>query len=414
MRIFLCIYIGYAACYVGKQSFNGLAEGILLDPSYGMDLASFGAVGSVAALGYTAGKVVSTLVLDSVGVRTLFPAVLLGIGLANVAFAMSTSGFASLFFWGINGVLQGLSWQPCARLLTVWYPVNERARWWGVVSTCGSLSTGVSQLAFRQLAMWLAGYGLGWRTAMLMGSLFPIFVSMLVTVWLRESPQDVGLDWEAQLPGGQNLSARREFLPMLTRLKIVLTSWEVQLLSVASFLVYIVRTAVNNWLALFLVQKRFTALAAGSAVFWFEIGGAAGSTMAGWMTDKIFGGRRTPCMICFSLGAVVMAGPLYWLSDPFAYSIAVFFFGFMVYGPQTFLGMMVAERADRRALQSAVGYNGLMSGFGAMVAGYPISLVVNYYGWAYCFGSFAACFGATVLLLIPLWSNNHEDPRKIQ
>lgn len=320
VRIFLCIYIGYASCYVGKQSFNGLVQAVLADPTSGLDVAAVGLVGSATAFGYTAGKVISTLLLDSLRVRTLFPSVILGIGLANVAFAFSTNTTAYVLFWGINGVLQGLSWvsrRACDVLyVTNVYPATLcppsycvvprarevrtpalsltedmvltaelRARWWGIVSTCGTLSSGVSQIAFPQLCAWLAGYDLGWRTAMLLGSMFPLVLSLVVTVWLQDSPNDVGLNWEPQLLGGVKKSDNADVLPMVTRLKIVWTSWEVQLLSVASLLVYIVRTAVNNWLAVFLrTEKGYSALAAGSALFWFEIGGAVGATFAGWST----------------------------------------------------------------------------------------------------------------------------------
>mmetsp|Transcript_15888 Transcript_15888/g.62082 ORF Transcript_15888/g.62082 Transcript_15888/m.62082 type:complete len:474 (-) Transcript_15888:31-1452(-) len=408
VRIFICIYVGYASCYAGKQSFNGLVQAVLADPTSGLDVAGVGMVGSATAMGYTAGKVVATLLLDSVRVRTLFPLVVLGIGLVNVAFACSNSLPAYILFWGGNGLLQGLSWQPCARLLTVWYPVKERARWWGVVSTCGTVSSGISQVAFPQLCAWLAGYDLGWRTAMALGSLFPILVSLVVGGWLRESPSVVGLDWEPRLLGGQKKPAGSEQLPMVQRLKIVWGSWEVQLLSFASLLIYIVRTAVNNWLAVFLMEaKGYSALAAGSALFWFEIGGAIGTTVAGWLTDRVFGGRRAPGMVCYSAAAVAVLAGLYWLSSPLPYSIAVFFFGFFVYGPQAFLGMMVAETADRRALASAVGYNGLMSGLGAMAAGYPISLAVVSLGWWAVFSLFGLCLGGTLLLLLPLWSRKH-------
>lgn len=119
-------------------------------------------------------------------------------------------------------------------------------------------------------------------------------------------------------------------------------------------------------------------------------------------------------MVCYAAAGLLVLVPLYWLTDPFAYSLAVFFFGFMIYGPQAFLGMMVAETADRRALASAVGYNGLMSGVGAMVAGYPISLAVVTFGWSSVFGLFAVCLSGTLLLLLPLWARKNDTPPKVQ
>ena len=72
-------------------------------------------------------------------------------------------------------------------------------------------------------------------------------------------------------------------------------------LAVAYFLIYVIRTAINDWSMVYLIEvKHYTMKQAGLCLFWFEWGGLFGSLVAGWASDLIFKGKRNPINILFT------------------------------------------------------------------------------------------------------------------
>ena len=75
----------------------------------------------------------------------------------------------------------------------------------------------------------------------------------------------------------------------------MLTNKYIWLLAVSYVLVYIVRTAINDWGNLYLTQEKgYSLMTANSAISLFEVGGFIGSLVAGWGSDKLFRGNRGP------------------------------------------------------------------------------------------------------------------------
>ncbi|MCV5943291.1 MFS transporter family glucose-6-phosphate receptor UhpC, partial [Escherichia coli] len=73
------------------------------------------------------------------------------------------------------------------------------------------------------------------------------------------------------------------------------------LLAFSYVLVYIVRTAINDWGNLYLTeQHHYSLINANAALSMFEIGGFVGSLVAGWGSDKLFGGNRGPMNLLFA------------------------------------------------------------------------------------------------------------------
>ena len=95
---------------------------------------------------------------------------------------------------------------------------------------------------------------------------------------------------------------------------------------------------MNDWMSLFLTNtKNFTPIAAGNSLFWLEIGGAIGITFSGWISDKIYLGRRAPINVIYSFLIALITPFLFFAHSLLANTFFCALFGFFLYGPQTVL-----------------------------------------------------------------------------
>ena len=217
-------------------------------------------------------------------------------------------------------------------------------------------------------------------------------------------------------PAQKNQEDERELSVKEILFNFVLNNKFIWVLAASYFFVYVIRTAINDWSVLFLVEtKGYSLLSAGSCVFWFEIGGIFGSLVAGWASDKIFKGRRSPVSLLFCLGIIVALAGL-WFSPNKSLvldSALMFVIGFFVFGPQMLIGMAPAELSHKKAAATATGFVGWVAYLGAASAGYPLGKMTQEYGWNGCFVVLAICGVVSILLLLPLW-NVRSNPKYVE
>ena len=228
---------------------------------------------------------------------------------------------------------------------------------------------------------------------------------------LRDTPQSLGLPpiekFRNDYPATQKADEQEKELSVKEILfSYVLNNKFIWMLAISYFFVYVIRTAINDWSVLFLVEtKGYSLIAAGACVCWFEIGGIFGSLAAGWASDKIFKGRRVPICILFSFAVVFVLSAL-WLSPPglvLLDSILMFLVGFFIFGPQMLIGMAPAELSHKKAAGTATGFVGWVAYIGAATAGYPLGKMTQEWGWYGFFIVLGFCGLISVLLLLPLW-----------
>ncbi len=181
----------------------------------------------------------------------------------------------------------------------------------------------------------------GWRYGMIVPGLIAILAGLFLCWRLRDTPAAMGLptvgEWRndamelAQQTQDAGLSHRQ-----ILR-KYVLGNPYIWLLACCYVLVYVVRTAINDWGNLYMTEQRgFNLMSANSAISMFEVGGFIGALVAGWGSDKLFNGNRGPMNLIFAVGILLAVGSL-WLMPFFSYVMqaACFFtIGFFVFGPR--------------------------------------------------------------------------------
>ena len=160
----------------------------------------------------------------------------------------------------------------------------------------------------------------------------------------------------------------------------------------------------SDWGNLYLTeQHHYSLINANAALSMFEIGGFVGSLVAGWGSDKLFGGNRGPMNLLFAAGIFLSVAAL-WLMPltNFAFQAAgLFSIGFFVFGPQMLIGMAAAECSHKDSAGAATGFVGLFAYMGAALSGYPLALILEEYSWTGFFITISVCAAVIGLLLLP-------------
>jgi MFS transporter, OPA family, sugar phosphate sensor protein UhpC len=405
IRILYSMFIGYAFYYFTRKSFTFAMPSLMEDLHF--DKGQLGLVGSILYITYGISKFASGILSDRSNPRFFMAFGLLMTGIFNICFGLSSSLWMFAVFWGLNGWFQGFGWPPCARFLTHWYSQNERGSWWSTWNVSHNVG------AF--LIPWLIGaclYYYDWRVAMYVPGILCILGSIFLVLRLRDTPQSLGLPSIENFRNDYGGLKKEDFMETELTTKEILIDYVLKnkfiwMLSIAYFFVYIVRTGVNDWTALFLhEQKGYSQLAANGVVSLFEAGGFVGSLCAGWASDRLFAAKRGPVNVLFSLGMLV-ATVLFWFV-PAGYqwldSACIFMIGVMTFGPQMLIGVAAAELSHKKAAATSTGFAGCFAYMGAAVAGYPLGTITQDLGWNGFFWALVLCCGISALLLVPLWN----------
>lgn len=128
------------------------------------------------------------------------PRLIVGIGLllsviANLLMGwMGTIG-SFLFLMGLNGFGQSSGWSGLIKNLTPWFKKKERGVMMSYWTTCYVIG-GMAATAFA--TWWLTNQNilteLSWRRAFLAPSAFLLLISLFYIVFIRNNPEDVGLE----------------------------------------------------------------------------------------------------------------------------------------------------------------------------------------------------------------------------
>ncbi|PTB31529.1 MFS transporter family glucose-6-phosphate receptor UhpC [Photobacterium phosphoreum] len=401
LHIMISMYIGYAGFYLTRKNFTYAMPAMITD--LGWDKSDIGMMGTLFYLTYGCSKFISGMISDRSNPRYFMGIGLIATGIINICFGLSSSILAFTLLWVANAWFQGWGWPACSKLLTTWYSRSERGLWWSCWNTAHNVGG-----AFIPLLVGFLTLHYGWRYGFFIPGIIAIVIGIGLCWRLRNKPTVMGLPsvglWRhdhleiAQENEGIGLTQRQILF------KYVLTNKYLWLLAMSYVLVYIVRTAINDWGNLYLTeQHHYSLLSANGALSLFEIGGFLGSLVGGWGSDKLFGGNRGPMILLFAMGIFLAVAAL-WLMPVTSYVLqsgCFFAIGFFIFGPQMLIGMAAAECSHKDSVGAATGFVGLFAYMGAALAGYPLAIIMNHYHWTGFFVVISVAAALIGLLLLP-------------
>jgi OPA family glycerol-3-phosphate transporter-like MFS transporter len=402
-QVFTGIFVGYAAFYLVRKNFALAIPDILKEhPEY-----SKAALGS-AMTGLSVAYGVSKFIMGSVSDRSN-PRWFMTIGLlltAGVTFAFGTfpaiygSLTAIIALQTLNGWFNGMGWPPCGKTMVHWWSTRERGLTVSLWNVAHNIGGGlVAKLAL--IGVLIFG---GWGAKFYFPALVAATVALLIAWLLRDTPQSCGLPpierYKNDYPPDYSAEHERTFTFREIFLGYVLNNRYLWAIAVANAFVYFVRYGVVDWIPTYLqMAKKFSFQQSSWAWAAFEFAGIPGTILCGWVSDKVFKGRRAPATILFMLltlaGLVVYGlnrnGPL-WID--IASLIAI---GFFVYGPIMIIGLHALDLVPKKAAGTAAGFTGFFGYvFGSAIAGAGVGWIADHWGWGGVFATMIVCCLLTI------------------
>ncbi len=140
-----------------------------------------------------------------------------------------------------------------------------------------------------------------------------------------------------------------------------------------------------------------------SSLGWalYEYAAIPGTIVCGWMSDKVFKGKRAPATILFmaltaaavSVYALNLNGPL-WID--YAALIAI---GFLIYGPVMLIGLHALDLVPKKAAGTAAGFTGFFGYvFGSAIAGTGVGWIADHWSWTGVFITMLGCCAMSIVL----------------
>ena len=391
-QVFIGIFIGYAGFYIVRKNFSMAMPEL---GNFGYETGELSIVLSMNAIAYALSKFLMGSVSDRSNARVFLP---LGLVLAAISMAfmivpvvalgpdqkpLAIAIMAILNF--LVGWFNGMGWPPCGRVMTHWFSVKERGTKmsiWNCAHNVGGALVGPMAVYG---AIWFGHwfYGSNKEYYFLIGTYaFPaavaIFIAILAYCLIRDTPQSCGLPsvekWRNDYP--KNYSEKQETVLTAKEIffKYVLNNKLLWYIAIANAFIYMVRYGCLDWAPTYLKEAQgYDIKQAGWAYFAYEFAAIPGTLVCGWMSDKVFKGRRALPTIIF-MGFVALFVFLYWtFSDNYVIVTAsLVAIGFFIYGPVMLVGVQALDLAPKNAAGTAAGLTGFFGYF--FVSRYSVSM----------------------------------------
>lgn len=446
-QVFAGIFFGYAAYYFVRANFDLAQKGLIEQGIY--NKAQLGTIGAAAGLAYGLSKFFMAAISDRSNPKVFLPC-----GLFLSGLCMTLMGLTPIVTWGVpvafaliflNGWLQGMGWPPCGRTMVHWWSKSERGTIvsiWNCAHNLGGMVPGAMVL----LAGWMFFKTHGveasakdiWHQALYYPGIAAMIAAIPVYLVMKDTPQSCGLPpiekWKNDYPDDYNeatyehdLSTKEIFVTYVLKNRLL---WYIAL---ANVFVYLIRYGVLKWSPVYLGEvKHFNIKGTAWAYTIYELAAIPGTLLCGWVSDKVFKGKRgltgfifmilttaavvalwmNPATPVDAAGNVVAEyADVVWYKNPYQLTDFVLMttVGFLIYGPVMLIGLHALELAPKKAAGTAAGFTGLFGYLGGTVsASAVVGWAAEHYGWD---GGFYVMITGGVLAIILLFITMIEEAK---
>jgi sugar phosphate permease len=389
------LWLTYGAFYFCRTNISAAVPGI--EAELELTKTQIGLILGGLKLAYGVGQLINGQVAERVSARRLLAIGMLASALLNVVFGLGTGLYFLLFVWAANGYVQSLGWPPTMRVAASWFPVARRGRAIGIIGTGYQLTGALTFVIAGWSAEWL-----GWRGALYVPAALLAAAAVHMLVFLRDAPPDAD--------GAPGRGPRREHgdgAPWVSIVVSTLSNPRLWLLALSLGLLNACRYGFLDWGVAHLGEVQGSGVGVSALKYSvLPFGGIVGSLVAGWMTDRFFGGRRIP-VICGMLGALFLLTIGYDAvvrTNVAASVTALAVIGALIFGPQVLLvGTTPIDLARRGTPASAVGFVNFGGYLGAFAGDQLTGYLVDHYDWHTAIYFWAGCALAAAVVVAPLW-----------
>lgn len=454
LRLFYSAFIGYVVFYLCKKNIATALP--LISKELGYTNTELGILGSSLYFTYAIGKFINGVLADNSDVRKFLPFALAMSAVCNLGIVVSsifihpgsfsvfgvpsaTILLATLAFcWGFNGWFQSMGFPAVAKTLTFWYSNNERGTKWALWSTSHQTGTFLSVIISGIIISHF-----GWKAAFCIPAIFAILISGILMERLRDKPTSLGLpdieryreperfvDCDETKQAEEDNQTYGEIFK-----KYILFNKTIWLLALAYIFVYIIRFGTEDWVIKYLVEAKKNSIElAALKLSCLPLFGIVGTIAAGFVSDKLFKGKRAPVNIVYLIGVVIFilalkfnpatpnfidAGFLHLTGKQLTSVLPVngsglldFLYigliGMFTYGPQMLIGGLCAiESSSKKVASAATGFTGSFGYVGAIFSGVGTGMVIDKFQWDGALYFWVLSALACIVLCLFLWHDEN-------
>jgi len=392
-RILFTTWITYASFYLLRVNMSVAIPGII--DEFDISKTAIGWVLTALFIAYAAGQFINGQLGDKFSAKKLVGIGLLGSAVLNIIFGFTGNFLAGMILiWALNGFFQSMGWAPTVKIVSGWFPIQERGKAAGILGSSYQIGNVVSWA----LAGLVVG-SLGWRWAFWVPAMIVPFLAINWFLRIKERAEDHGFE---------PVEMARKSNGLRDTLKSTLQNRGIWIVAFGLFGLNIVRYGFLDWAPtyFFEVQKAAISLAAYKALI-FPLAGSLGALSAGWISDKLFQSRRAPMAVLMLLILILAV----WLfpqipTTSWVLSLIVLaIIGFTTFGPH--MMMVTALPMDLGTKEMASSATGFIDGWGyigAALTGVGTGFLLDNFGWDYAF--YFWLFGAVIaaIFMSMLWN----------
>lgn len=384
--VLVLMIISYTMYFLVRQNFSLAMP--FIEGSLGFSKTEIGVIMTSSLFVFGVGKFVNGFFSHLLRPKVFLSLGLIGSSLMNIAFSKVSTLLGFSIIWSFNAFFQSIAWPQCVRLMSEWYSPTQLGTRWGLVSMANQAG---SFLVFVFFTFLIEAYG--WRASFLIPGVAGIIAGLVILALPLEVPKQLGLcsmeerhGLEIDLTASTDTSIREVGWSIL---KEIFTNRFLWYVSLATFFIYIVKTGFCSWAPTYLKEAKGLGIkSVGFNMGIFEFAGAFGGLVAGWLSDKVFKGRRGHVGVIYLGGMVVLLTAL-WLAPINVLGLDAVLLaglGFVLFGPQVMAGAASVDLSSKKAAVAANGFVGFFSYFGSsVVSGVLLGYVTQHYGWSVTF-----------------------------
>ncbi|MBB6612828.1 glycerol-3-phosphate transporter [Pontibacter sp. Tf4] len=399
LQVFLGIFIGYAGYYLVRKNFSLVMPDLI---AQGYSKADLGFALSGVSIAYGLSKFLMGNVSDRSNARNFLTIGLVLSALTMIFMGLSPFATSSIMIMFVllflNGWFQGMGWPPCGRVMVHWFSTKERGTKMSIWNVAHNVGGGlVGPLAIAAVAI----FGT-WESKLYFPGIIALLSALIIYMLVRDTPQSCGLptieEYKNDYPKNYSSDHEKELSAKEIFFKYVFNNRLLWYIAFANAFVYLVRYGILDWAPTYLEEaKGFSVKETGWAYFAYEYAGIPGTLLCGWISDKIFKGRRAPATIIYMV-LVLVAVIVYWKNPAgniWVDNMALIAIGFLIYGPVMLIGVQALDLVAKKAAGTAAGLTGLFGYMGgALFANIAMGFVVDAWGWD---GGFIVLIAACLL-----------------
>ncbi|MBR1779497.1 MAG: MFS transporter [Clostridia bacterium] len=416
IQAFLAIFLGYMICYFSRMNFTFAI--VPMQKSICLTKGQIGLIISFFGASYGVSKFVMGFVSDRSNPRIFLALSLILSGICNLVFPCSVNIIYMITIWFLNGWAQGMAWPSCAKILTHWFSDKERGRkmaLWNISHNIGAaLAPRVATLGG---TIFLAFNLTHYKGYFYFPGVISIISGILYFIFSKDIPIKEGLpsieEYKNDYPknyANENgtepkLKIRDVFGKYILKNKIL---WCV---AIANVFVYVIRVGIESWMPIFL--KGTHGLTDGeikTTFMLFEFAAIPGTLLVGWVSDKIFHGKRTPVGIICLVGTTLFILIYWFTNNVYITYISASIIGALIYGPVMLIGISAIDSVPTNAAGTASGFTGLFGYLmGQVLAGAILGYTIDHFGWDGSLTLILISCALSIFFLSFTWNAHNTD-----